>query len=127
MFKQNAYTDRELWWHKFMGFVCMVTMYILIGFKFGALPWLIVNLPFPMALGHGFKCISICFWFIIPSFIFGCIFKLWVYWAIAFLLGMEPLHLMDSFWIYDTPANPINVPEVLVFKKPSSDLKLGPQ
>ena len=83
-------------------------------------------MPFPMFLGHGIKCMTICFMFVLPSYILACVLKLWVYWAIAYALGMEPLHLLDTFWMYDTPANPINVPAFLIFKKPSKDLKLGP-
>ena len=122
MFKQNVYTAAELWWHKQITFALTAAIYYLVGFEWEAVHWLILNLPFPQFLSQAIKSVTICFWAILPAYIAACVLKLYAYRMLAFIWGYEPLQLMDTFWMYDTPANPINVPAYLVFNKPKNGL-----
>jgi hypothetical protein len=36
---------------------------------------------------------------------------------------MEPTHVMDDFWLYDFPINPINIPSILIINKPKENSK----
>ena len=91
MFKQNAYTAAELWWHKQASFALTVAIFYLVGFEYELLQWLILNLPFPEYFGKSIKTVSICFWSILPAYLAACLFKLYIYWLLAFIWGFEPL------------------------------------
>ena len=51
----------------FIGFAIGVELFVVIGFKFGVLGFLIKKTPTPMdsVWGHGPKCINISFWLFI--------------------------------------------------------------
>lgn len=87
--------------------------------KGGLLAWFIINLPFPFmeTLGHGTKCISICFGMIFLSMIMALIIKYMFYKVVAIAYGYNMLTANDELYLTDYPVNPINIVGVIRYKK----------
>lgn len=109
-------------WHGRVMLMATFVLFYATGFKLGWLTWLIKSAPNPLYfLGHGFKCMSCCFWYFIFSYLLTCSLKYISYQLIAMAFGLIPMTMMDCFWMYDFPSNPINVPLILVINKPDKD------
>ena len=65
-----------------------------------------------------FKCIVICFWYFIASFIIALRIKIEFYKYVALENGLINLTDMDEFYLYDLPANPINIPAFMIINRP---------
>jgi hypothetical protein len=90
-----------------------------LGMKVGILAQLIINCPnLPGYLGgHAVKCIVLSLNFYIACLIAFLMLRLVVYRFIGYLFGLKLLYLMDVFYLYDLPANPIMAPVCFTFKK----------
>jgi hypothetical protein len=60
--------------------------------------------------------------FLLSSLVLSTLFTLYLKLAffkiIAWFYELEIPTVMDDFWLYDLPVNPMNVPTVLVFNRP---------
>jgi hypothetical protein len=87
--------------------------------KIGLLAKLITNCPnLPDYLGgHAVKCIVLSLNFYIGCLIAFLMLRLVVYRFIGELFGLRLLYLMDVFYLYDLPSNPIMLPVQATFEK----------
>lgn len=98
------------------------TMYYL-GIKKMLLVYAIRAAPNPLefAIGHGGKCIIVCILFLIFSHIVQSLLRYVLYRLFCVVKGYEPLTLLDQFWLYDLPVNPMNVPSIMVIERPKAE------
>ena len=67
------------------------------------------------------KCIIICFWYLIASFCLALRIKMEFYKFVALENGLINLTVMDEFYLYDIPANPINIPAFMIINRPDKE------
>ena len=123
MHSQDAFGSSCAFWHgKLMFLLTCATMYYL-GIKKMWLVYAIRACPNPLefAIGHGGKCIFVCIAFLMFCHVVQSLVRFILYHLFCLVKGYEPLSLLDQFWLYDMPANPMNVPSILVIERPSAD------
>lgn len=92
-------------------------LFKIFGLDYDWLGWMIKNIPDPMQpmWGHGPKCVVISFNFFLGCLIASSYFKYIFYQIVGKILGLEPTTMMDDFWLYDYPINPIAIPSIITF------------
>lgn len=118
-FNQSAFNKTEIKWHFRSTMFISFAIFFVVGFKMQLLVFLIKHMPFPLVglLGHAPKCIfmTIC---MMNTSILGAIYvKSMFYRIVAWHFGYENLQLSDDMFLFDIPANPINIPGYMMFKK----------
>ena len=88
-FQQTSFTKAEINWHFRSTLILSFAMFYLIGFKLQVLVFCIKYLPFPLVglLGHGPKCIFMCFSMMISSVLTALYVKKILYKLIALYYG----------------------------------------
>ena len=66
-------------------------------------------------------CFSFSFWYLIASFCLALRIKMEFYKFVALENGLINLTVMDEFYLYDIPANPINIPAFMIINRPDKE------
>jgi hypothetical protein len=62
--------------------------------------------------------IFVQYWWVIACIFHAIFLKYLFFRVLGLMLGLEYMSAFDEFWLLDWPANPINVPSFLIFKRP---------
>jgi hypothetical protein len=106
-FKQNAYTDFEMWIQP------KVTMFI--AFVLCMLEWPIVT----YFVKNGAVQLILTFPALILCSIEAVVLQNIFHSLVGLIMGLEPLTSHDEFWLYEFPIHPCNQPSYCLFKRPS--------
>ena len=120
-FKQYAFGRAETGFHTSLTTVLGFIVFFWIGFKMEVLVYFIRNAPTLIVsiTGHGPVCIFLCAAFFIFSLMVACLIKYIISSLIGMAMGLEMLNSVDDWFLYDIPANPLNVPSVIVIERPN--------
>lgn len=67
------------------------------------------------------NCIIWSFFYSVASFFAALSIKILFYNIVAWVYGLETFKLMDEFYLYDLPVNPINFPAFMIINRPSKE------
>lgn len=76
---------------------------------------------FKLSSIEAINCIIQTFIYLFGSFFAALYWKIQFYNLIALENGFETFKLLDEFYLYDIPVNPINIPAFMIINRPSKD------
>lgn len=106
--------------HALVSVILTLVLYVIIGFKYRAMIIIMRKCPEispTIELCQGLPSLTITFTFMYFCSILALFVKWLFYKLLALLMGMETLTLMDDLQLWDIPANPEQVPSIIVLKK----------
>lgn len=116
-FKIDTFTAYEKKITPFITVTITAIYFFIFGISFGGISFMVSFIPNPFVdfIGNWPVIFSVSSFFVLGCLLTSIFTKVVFNYLIGYIYHMKPLTIMDDVYLFDFPANPINIPTFIIF------------